>query len=101
MNSLCEIAALSKPSIVIPLPSSTNDHQLKNAQYLLKHGAIRMLSQDEAQGKGLINEISKLVSDKEAMQYLSESIHKIFRPHASTDLAKIIISLANKRAGEK
>ena len=101
MNSLSEIAALSKPAIIIPLPSSTNNHQMKNASYLSKHGSIRLLKQDDAMGMGLINEISKLSSDREAMNYLAQSIHKLFKPHASSDLAKIVLSLASKNSRSK
>jgi len=96
MNSLSEIAAMSKPSIIIPLPGSTNNHQYKNAQYLAKQGAVRMLDQSKIEGKRLINEISKLAGDKDAMRYLSNSIHKFFKPEASTDLAKIILAVAKK-----
>ena len=97
MNSLSEIAAMSKPSIIIPLPSSTNNHQFKNAEFLAKQGAIRMLDQSKIEGKGLVNEISKLASDDDAMRYLSTSIHKFFKPEASTNLAKIILAVANKK----
>ncbi len=97
MNSLSEIAAMSKPAIIIPLPSSTNNHQFKNAEFLAKQGAIRMLDQSKIEGKGLVNEISKLANDGKAMNYLSSSIHKFFKPEAGTDLAKIIIAVANKK----
>lgn len=93
MNSLSELAALSKPSIIIPLASSTNNHQFKNADYLAKQGAVRMLLQSDLEGKRLINEISKLASDQKAMSYLSTSIHKFFRPNASTAIAELILKL--------
>ncbi len=97
MNSLSEIAALSKPSIIIPLPTSTNNHQLKNAQYLVKLGAVRMFEQSDLGGVRLINELSKLINDPKSMEYLKTSIHKFFKPNAATDLARIVIGLANKR----
>lgn len=97
MNSLCEIAALSKPAIVIPLPSSTNNHQMRNAQFLAKQGAIRLFDQSELKGLGLVNEISKLSSDTQAMRYLSQSIHKFFMPSAALDLARLIISAATTK----
>ena len=98
MNSLCELAALSKPAIVIPLPSSTNAHQLKNAQYLAKQGAIRLFEQKDLKGLALVNEISKLADDKQALSYLGESLHKFFRPSAALDIARLIEQAA--REGE-
>lgn len=91
MNSLCELSALSRPAVIIPLPSSTNSHQLKNAEYFSKQGAIRLFNQSELNGLALVNEISKLTEDSKAMQYLSQSIHKLFMPSAATDLARLII----------
>jgi UDP-N-acetylglucosamine--N-acetylmuramyl-(pentapeptide) pyrophosphoryl-undecaprenol N-acetylglucosamine transferase len=101
MNSLCEIAALSKPAIIIPLESSTNNHQAKNAQYLAGHGAVRVLNQSDAAGVRLINEVSKLWSDKDAMKYLANSIHKLFKPEASGNIAKLILSVGSKKVGDK
>lgn len=92
MNSLSEIAALSKPAIIIPLPSSTNDHQLANAQYLARQGAIRLLLQNELTGVRLVAEISKLMGDHSSRSYLSDTIHKFFKPNAAIDIAHLIIA---------
>ena len=94
MNSLSELSALSKPAIIIPLPSSTNNHQFKNASYMAKHGAVRILDQSNVKGLGLVNEISKLFDRPETIKYLSETIHKFFRPSAALDIARLIISTA-------
>jgi len=97
MNSLSELAALSKPAIVIPLPSSTNNHQFKNASYLAQHGAVRILDQTNVKGLGLINEVSKLFDRPETLKYLSDTIHKFFKPSAALDIARLIISTAEHR----
>ncbi len=97
MNSLAELAAMSKPAIIIPLPSSTANHQLKNALYLAKQGAIRILPQDDMEGVGLVNEVSKLTSDPEALSYISSSVHKFFRPQAADDIARLIVGVINSR----
>ncbi len=97
MNSLSELAALSKPAIIIPLPSSTANHQLKNARYLAQQGAIRILSQDDMGGVGLINEISKLTSDQEALTYIASSIHRFFSPQAADDIAKLIVDAIDSK----
>lgn len=92
MNSLSEIAALSKPAIIIPLPSSTNNHQLANAQYLARQGAIRMLLQEELTGVRLVEEVSKLMGDHSSRLYLAESIHKFYKPSSAVDIARLIIA---------
>lgn len=94
MNSLSELAALAKPAIIIPLPSSTNNHQLVNAQILSRLGAIRLLPQSDLTGVRLVAEISKLMSDSASRAYLSEAIYKFYKPHAALDIAKLIITNA-------
>lgn len=94
MNSLSELAALAKPAIIIPLPSSTNNHQLVNAQYLARLGAIRLLLQSDLTGVRLVAEISRLMGDSATRDYLSDSIHRFYKPNAATDIAKLIIENA-------
>ncbi len=98
MNTLSEIAAVAKPSIIIPLPSSTNNHQLKNAQYLARAGAIRLLPQDDITGLKLMNEITSLVEDTSARVYLQESIHKFYVPEAASRIAQLISSFVKDDA---
>jgi UDP-N-acetylglucosamine--N-acetylmuramyl-(pentapeptide) pyrophosphoryl-undecaprenol N-acetylglucosamine transferase len=97
MNSLSELAALSKPAIIIPLPSSTNNHQFKNASYLAQHGAVRILDQSSVKGLGLVNEISKLFDRPETIEYLSETVHKFFKASAALDIARLVISVAEEK----
>ena len=94
---MSELAALSKPSIIIPLPSSTNNHQFKNASFLAQHGAIRILDQTNVKGLGLINEISKLFDRAETLGYLSKTIHKFFKASAALDIARLIIKIGESR----
>lgn len=97
MNSLSELAALSKPAIIIPLPSSTNNHQFKNASYMAQHGAVRILDQSSVKGLGLVNEISKLFDRPETLKYLSQTIHKFFKASAALDIARLIIATAQEK----
>lgn len=96
MNSLSELAALAKPAIVIPLPSSTNNHQMVNAQILARMGAIRLIKQDELTGVKLSAELSKLANDHSARNYLSNSIRKFYKPDAAAEIARLVIDQASK-----
>lgn len=93
MNSFAEIAALSKPAIIVPLPSSTNNHQLKNAQYLARAGAIRLMPQHELTGMRLMNEIGQIIENDEAREYLQATIHKFYQPEATSHIAQLISSV--------
>jgi UDP-N-acetylglucosamine--N-acetylmuramyl-(pentapeptide) pyrophosphoryl-undecaprenol N-acetylglucosamine transferase len=52
-NTLSEIAALKKPAILIPLPSSASNHQFYNAQIFLENKAALVLEEDKITPKKL------------------------------------------------
>jgi len=56
-NTLTEIVYFEKPSLLIPLPFSQNDEQLKNAKFLENIGLGKVLQQKELDSKKLFQEI--------------------------------------------
>ena len=62
--TITEIASLGKPSILIPLPNVSSDHQLYNAKVLEKVGAAKIILDNELKGEILNEEIEKIVLNK-------------------------------------
>lgn len=62
-NTVSELIAAKKPSILIPIPWSYMDEQTKNAEYVARLGFARILPQSELTPERLLAEIEKLVSD--------------------------------------
>lgn len=73
--SLSEFAAVSKPSIIIPIPDS---HQEKNAAFFAARKAIVVLDERTLSSDAFANAIKALVMDKEEQERLSEKIHAVF-----------------------
>ena len=63
-TTLAELTAAGRPSILVPLPTATDDHQRKNALALVKQGAARMVEQRELSGDRLAAEILALAGDE-------------------------------------
>lgn len=89
-NSLCELMHWSKPAIIVPLPTAANNEQLKNAQYLARAGALRLLTEKDLTGMRLLNEIEKLFASPQDMRYLATTIHKFTKDKAAQELAQLI-----------
>ena len=70
--TVTEIANLGKPSILIPLPNVSHNHQLYNAKVLENIGAANILLNDNLAGKELNNEIEKVVLDKEKIKNMGK-----------------------------
>lgn len=75
--TITEIASLSKPSILIPLPNVSNDHQMYNAKVLEHVGAARIIKNNDLTGTILNKEIEDIVLNKEKCLKMGESAYKI------------------------
>ena len=49
-TTLAELTASARPSILIPFPGATDDHQRKNAEALAKVGAATLIDQRDLTG---------------------------------------------------
>lgn len=72
-NTLAEISALAKPSILIPLPSGANDHQTANAKVYQKNNAAVVATEKGLTPDNLKSIIDHLMRDQ---KMLSEIGHK-------------------------
>lgn len=75
--TVTEIANLGKPSILIPLPNVSHNHQLYNAKVLEKINAAKIILNDELTGKNLSQTIEEIILDKNKMQKMGENALKV------------------------
>ena len=70
--TITEISNLGKPSILIPLPNVSQDHQLRNAEVLQKIGAAQIILNNELEKDILNKEIIEIASNKAKMKEMGE-----------------------------
>ncbi len=90
--SIFEIAALAKPSILIPLPSAAGDHQSKNAYAYAKNGATDVLEQENMIPNFFLGRIDSILSNPQEMQQAAREFSK---PMAAQNIAKEILQYLN------
>jgi len=93
-SSIFEFAALGKPSILIPLPESAQNHQLKNALSYERAGACIMLTEDKMSTPLFIETLKQLITNPSLLQKMSESAKKFAKPEASRQIAEELLELA-------
>jgi UDP-N-acetylglucosamine--N-acetylmuramyl-(pentapeptide) pyrophosphoryl-undecaprenol N-acetylglucosamine transferase len=93
-TTLAELTAAGRPSILIPLPTATDDHQRKNAVALVTQGAAQMLEQRELTGERLATEVLSLAGDAERCRRMSERARQMARPDAARVIVDRLIELA-------
>jgi UDP-N-acetylglucosamine--N-acetylmuramyl-(pentapeptide) pyrophosphoryl-undecaprenol N-acetylglucosamine transferase len=87
-STVAELIRYQMPALLIPFPEASEDHQRKNGEYLLSASAARLVIQKQANGQRLLEEIKRLVQDRELIQL---SLQKISL-HAShrRDFAELV-----------
>lgn len=73
--TIAEIANLGKPSILVPLPNVSHDHQQYNAEVLESLGAAKIIKNSELTAERLDIEITDILS-KGLLQKMGENAKK-------------------------
>lgn len=95
-TTLAEITSLGIPSILIPSPYVTNNHQEKNARSLADRGAANVLLEKDLTSSSLISHIEKILLDKEFLKEMKTKAKKMGVPDAAGRLYKVIAELISK-----
>ncbi len=96
-STLNEIAASGTPSIIVPSPNVTNNHQEKNARVLEARGGAVVIRESESSGKLLYETAKSILSDAERADKMAQAA----RASAVLDSAERIYDLIIKTAEEK
>ncbi|MFD1465242.1 undecaprenyldiphospho-muramoylpentapeptide beta-N-acetylglucosaminyltransferase [Lapidilactobacillus mulanensis] len=92
-TTLAEITALGIPSILIPSPYVTHDHQNKNADYLVKSSAAVLLPEVELNGRSLVAAADHILLDSEVWQRMHMAALSLATPDASDKMISEMLSL--------
>ena len=91
-SSIFESASLKKPQIMIPLPSSANHHQQKNAVEFLRQGAGLILDEKLLEPEVFIKIIEGIILSPEKLKNLSRNTKKFYKKDSSEKIAKLILT---------
>ncbi|HEB12821.1 MAG TPA: hypothetical protein ENI11_03990 [Actinobacteria bacterium] len=100
-STVAELTARGLPSILIPYPYATDNHQFVNAKNLEKAGAAKIISNEDFNADQFHKTVSNLVHNPEELKKMRERAVRFGRPQAAQDLAAIILRIADKTHTEK
>lgn len=94
-TTIAEFALQGKACIIVPNPDLAGGHQLKNAEYLSSLNAAIILQEAElSNGHSLLFEtIMRLLQNESERKLLATNILKLSKPHASNQLATLILEI--------
>lgn len=89
-GALAELAAAGKPSILVPFPFATDDHQRHNAEAFQNAGAARLVLDGEMTGERLVREIRELASARPLLEQMAANARALARPGAAQRAADVL-----------
>ena len=95
-TSLAEISTLNKPFIAIPLPTATDDHQTKNAQFYEEKGCCWLLDQRNLNKEKLLNNILNILKDKSDLIVEKSNLEKLNFENSWNDVNQKLQKIINE-----
>jgi UDP-N-acetylglucosamine--N-acetylmuramyl-(pentapeptide) pyrophosphoryl-undecaprenol N-acetylglucosamine transferase len=95
-SSLADIAVIGRPSILIPYPAATDDHQTANARPLAGSGAAVLLPEAGLTAEALAAQMAAVLTDPERALGMAAAAAAAGRPDAAARLADLAENIAGK-----
>jgi UDP-N-acetylglucosamine--N-acetylmuramyl-(pentapeptide) pyrophosphoryl-undecaprenol N-acetylglucosamine transferase len=93
-GSVFELAAAGVPSILVPYPHATADHQAGNARFMADAGAAVVVPDAEIDAARLRREVDELLDDPERLATMAEAARSVARPDAAARIAAAALKAA-------
>lgn len=87
--TISELAAVGVAAILVPFPAAVDDHQTRNARFLVDAGAGVLIPESVLTPERLAAELKRLCSDRAQLLQMAERARALARPRATEDLAAI------------
>ena len=90
-STLAELCAVGIGSVLVPFPAAVDDHQTKNALYLVEADAAVLLKQDEELATRLQQVLETLANDPQRRLSMATAARVLAKPDAAERIADIIL----------
>lgn len=92
--TVAELAAAGVPSLLVPFPHAVDDHQTRNAAYLVDGGAAWLVPQSELTPAGLAGRLGAL--ERQTLARMAAAARALARPQATRLVADACEGIARR-----
>lgn len=93
-STICELAAMGRPALLVPYPHATDDHQTVNANAFSETGAGWTVTQAAFSPTDLFGRLNALLSVPHYLEQAAAAARRFAMPDAATRLADFVERLA-------
>ena len=94
MGAVSELAAAGKPSILAPLPTASDQHQLRNAEAMVQAGAARLVTDAELSGARLVEEVMGMAGEAGLLERMGAAARAFSKAGAAGRAAEVLEEVA-------
>lgn len=98
--TISELAAVGVGSILVPFPAAVDDHQTRNARYLVDEGAAVLVPDRELTAERLADELARLCAGRGRLLAMAERARQLARPRAAEELLAATLAAAGLEPAE-
>jgi UDP-N-acetylglucosamine--N-acetylmuramyl-(pentapeptide) pyrophosphoryl-undecaprenol N-acetylglucosamine transferase len=92
--TLAELCAVGIASILVPFPFAVDDHQTRNAEFLVGRGGALLLSEGDALAARLSQRLSELLPDRARLMAMALAARAEAKPDAALRIAALCLAEA-------
>ncbi len=93
--TISELTAAGVGAILVPFPAATDDHQTRNADFLVGEGAAVMIEERQLSAEGLADQLAALCGGRGRLIAMAERARALARPRAAQALADACVQLVH------
>lgn len=90
-TSIAELTALGRPSVLVPYPHATRDHQMHNARALAQVGGAQVIEDGELTGRRLVDTVEPWIADADARSGAARAARIFGRRDAAFQVARLVL----------
>ncbi len=92
--TISELAAVGLPAILVPFPFAVDDHQTRNAEFLVNAGAARLQDEASCSIENMAAHLAELLSDRAGLMNMAKAARSLAVPNAAERVADICLQSA-------
>jgi UDP-N-acetylglucosamine--N-acetylmuramyl-(pentapeptide) pyrophosphoryl-undecaprenol N-acetylglucosamine transferase len=91
--TISELTAAGVGAILVPFPAATDDHQTRNADYLVGEGAAIMIDERQLSAEALADQLLSLCTGRGRLIEMAERARSLAKPRAAEAMADVCAEL--------
>jgi UDP-N-acetylglucosamine--N-acetylmuramyl-(pentapeptide) pyrophosphoryl-undecaprenol N-acetylglucosamine transferase len=96
-SSLAELAAMRVPSVLVPYPAATDDHQLHNARAFADSGAAIILEQEGATADIVAERVMGILRCSPTREKMQSALARWQSPRAAEEIADAMLAAVRRK----